>query len=177
MVQDTTPPGSSTAAGLVRSARARHRLSQRELADRAGVPQSTVSAVESGQRQPTVMMLERLLGAAGFRLETKLANAIRPSDLLGLNRERVLEVLSGYPVRQAWVFGSVARGDDRPDSDLDLLVDLATDASPVDAIGLQEELSAALGCSVDVVTTKELESNELFRRRVRRDLRRLRTAA
>jgi uncharacterized protein len=167
----------STAAELVRNARARRRLSQRELADRAGVPQSTVSTVESGQRQPTVMMLERLLGAAGFRLETKLVNAVRPSELLDLNQDRFLQILSRYPIQHAWVFGSVARGDDRPDSDLDLLVDFAADASLVDAIDLQEELSAVLGCSVDVVTTKELESNELFRRRVRRDLRPLRTAA
>jgi predicted nucleotidyltransferase len=123
------------------------------------------------------MMLERLLGAAGFQLETKLANATRPSELLDLNRDRVLDVLSRYPVRQAWVFGSVARGDDRPDSDLDLLVDLAAEATPVDAVELQEELAAALGCAVDVVTTKEMESNELFRRRVQRDLRRLGTAA
>jgi uncharacterized protein len=177
VIEDKTSAGSSTAAELVRVARARRRMSQRELADRAGVPQSTVSAVESGQRQPTVLMLERLLGAAGFHLETKLTNAIRPSDLLDLNRDRVLQVLSRYPIQQAWVFGSVARGDDRPDSDLDLLVDLTADATPLDAIELQEELSATLSCSVDVVTTRELESNELFRRRVQRDLRQLRTAA
>ncbi len=108
----------NTAADLVRTARAKRWLPQRALADEAGVPQSTVSAVESGQAQPTVMMLERLLGAAGFRLEATLTNAIRPSGLLERYHTDVAEALARYPVSQAWVFGPVARGDDRPDSDL-----------------------------------------------------------
>jgi|SRR5919198_6418522 predicted nucleotidyltransferase len=167
----------TTAAELVRSARTRRGLSQRALAQQAGVPQSTVSSIESGHRQPSVAMLERLLGAAGFRLETHLVNAVRPSQLLEQHRDDVAELLARYPVSQVWVFGSVARGDDRADSDLDLLVELMPGASFDDFVGMDEELSALLGCPVDVVTTKELESNELFRRRVDRDRLQLTIAA
>jgi predicted nucleotidyltransferase/DNA-binding XRE family transcriptional regulator len=155
------------AADLVTAARAKRRMSQRELARAAGVPQSTVAAIESGRRQPSVAMLERLLDAAGFRLET-LVNTIRPSHLLERHRNDIATVFARYPVTHVWVFGSVARGDDRPDSDLDLLVELESGATVVDIIDLDEELTAMLGCPVEIVTTTELESNELLRRGVNR---------
>jgi predicted nucleotidyltransferase len=122
-------------------------------------------------------MLERLLEAAGFHLETKLVNAVRPSRLLEQHRNAVAEVFARYPVAKAWVFGSVARGDDRPDSDLDLLVEVGAGASTVDILGLDEDLTAVLGCPVDVVTTSEVESNDLLRRGVNRHRRRLAFAA
>lgn len=150
------------------AARAKRGMSQRELARAAGVPQSTVAAVESGRRQPSVAMLERLLDAAGFHLETRLVNTIRPSVLLDRHRGAVVEAFARFPVARVWIFGSVARGDDRPDSDLDLLVELEPEASVVDIIGLDEELSAVLGCSAEVVTTTELDSNDLLRRGVNR---------
>ncbi len=171
------PKANATAARLVREARARHGMSQRDLAAAAGVPQSTVATVESGQRQPSVQMLERLLRAAGFQLETNLVNTIRPSELLRKHQREVTNVIARYPVARAWVFGSVARGDDRPQSDLDLLVELAPGASFPEYVGLEDDLAAVLGCRVDVVTTKELESNDLFRRRVHRHLRPLEGAA
>jgi predicted nucleotidyltransferase len=122
-------------------------------------------------------MVERLLDAAGFGLETRLVNAIRPSQLLEQYRDEVAKVFAGYPVSRIWVFGSVARGDDRPDSDLDLLIELTPGTSVLDILGLDEELVAVLGCPVDVVTTTELESNDLLRRGVNRHRRPLTVAA
>lgn len=168
---------SATAARLVRAARTRRGLSQRDLATVAGVPQSTVATVESGKRQPSVLMLERLLDAAGFRLDTDLINTIRPSELLRRHETDVAKVIARYPIARAWVFGSVARGDDRPDSDLDLLVELRRGASFADYIDLEDDLTATLGCPVDVVTTKELESNDLLSHRVNRNRRPLDVAA
>jgi uncharacterized protein len=54
------------------------------------------------------------------------------------------------------VFGSVARGEDTEDSDIDLLVDLADDVSLVELIGLERELSELLGRPVDVVPARGL---------------------
>ena len=169
--------GTRTAAELVSAARHKRGLSQRDLARAAGVPQSTVATIESGRRQPSVPMLERLLNAAGFHLQTQLVNRIRPSVLLEQFHDDVINVFGRYPVAQAWVFGSVARGDDRPDSDLDLLVELAPGASFADIIGLDDDLSALLGCPVDVITTAEMKSNDLFRRGVNRHRRPLNIAA
>ena len=54
-------------------------MSQRELAERAGVPVTMISAYERDQRQPTLSTLLRLLRAAGFDLRLHLA-AYDPHD-------------------------------------------------------------------------------------------------
>lgn len=171
------PPISETAATLVREARKRRDMSQRDLAQAAGVPQSTVANVESNRQQPSVAMLERLLTAAGFRLEPRLVNTLRPGQLLERHQDEVARLLAGYPIAHAWVFGSVARGDDLPGSDLDLLIELKPNASFTDYVGLEDDLAELLACPVDVITTSELKSNDLLRRRVNRHRRRLEIAA
>lgn len=92
-------------------------------------------------------------------------------------RDDIAQSFARTPIARVWVFGSVARGDDRPDSDLDLLVELEPEASVVDILGLDEDLSALLGCRVDIVTTTELESNDLLRQGVNRHRRPLDIAA
>jgi transcriptional regulator with XRE-family HTH domain len=85
--------GSATRAGSVLfEARRRAGLTQAQLADRASVPQSTISVYERGGREPTVPTLDRLLRAAGFRVELELVpigidterNGRILRDLLGL---------------------------------------------------------------------------------------------
>ncbi len=61
---------------LVRDARLRAGLTQRELARRAGTAQSVVARIEGGQTSPTWGTLTRLLSAAGFDLDASLA--VRP---------------------------------------------------------------------------------------------------
>jgi transcriptional regulator with XRE-family HTH domain len=78
MTDDTTPtpadgaaferPGPIDPSGLVRAARRRADLSQRELAVKAGVPSSSVSRVEARRVQPTIAVLERLLRVADLAL-------------------------------------------------------------------------------------------------------------
>lgn len=73
-----------------------------------------------------------------------------------LNRQRsaVAEVLTRYGATNPRLFGSVARGDARLDSDVDLLVDLTPGGGNelLRVAGLGEELSDLLGVRVDVVT-------------------------
>ncbi|MCK4659250.1 MAG: nucleotidyltransferase family protein [Phycisphaerae bacterium] len=54
------------------------------------------------------------------------------------------------------IFGSVARGDARPDSDIDLLVDLEPGRSLLDHVGLWQDLEELLGRRVDVVVDGSL---------------------
>jgi transcriptional regulator with XRE-family HTH domain len=56
---------------LLRSVRVRAGLNQRRLAELAGVPQSTVSRVESGAIDPRVSTLRRLLRSCGYELEAR----------------------------------------------------------------------------------------------------------
>lgn len=57
---------------LVREARTRAGLSQRELANRAGTAQSVVARVERGLTSPTLETLTRLLAASGFNVSMEL---------------------------------------------------------------------------------------------------------
>lgn len=65
------------AAKLLKEARERAGLSQRELARRADTSQSVVARIELGQTSPSVSTLDRLLAAAGFELRAGLE--IRPA--------------------------------------------------------------------------------------------------
>jgi transcriptional regulator with XRE-family HTH domain len=58
---------------LLRDARARASLSQRELARRAGTAQSEIARIETGRQDPGYATLERLIRAAGFDLKVELA--------------------------------------------------------------------------------------------------------
>jgi hypothetical protein len=66
---------------------------------------------------------------------------------------RLVAVLSKYDASNPRLFGSVARGDAREDSDIDLLVDLAPGAGNelMRVSGISEELSTLVGVRVDVV--------------------------
>lgn len=63
----------SPSSALLQLARLKADMSQRELAERAGVPVTMISAYERDQRQPTLGTLLRLLRAAGFDLRLHLA--------------------------------------------------------------------------------------------------------
>lgn len=69
----------SSWADLLREARERAGVSQRELAARAGVAQSVVGRLEAGLSQPNVSTVERLIAAAGFQLHAEL-RAPAPAD-------------------------------------------------------------------------------------------------
>jgi transcriptional regulator with XRE-family HTH domain len=60
-------------AGIVREARRRAGLTQAALAERAGVPKSTVGRIESGARTPSAELVERLVRAAGLEVTISLS--------------------------------------------------------------------------------------------------------
>lgn len=80
-------------------------------------------------------------------------HAVRLRAALDRQRGGLTKVLARFGAANPRVFGSVARGDSREDSDLDLLVDLAPGAGNelLRLAGLSEELSELLGIHVDVV--------------------------
>jgi len=78
------------------------------------------------------------------------------SPELSSYRQRILELAAQHGVRNVRVFGSAARGEDGPDSDLDLLVEVERGRSLLDLIGLEQDVSALLGRSIDVVSERGL---------------------
>jgi uncharacterized protein len=85
---------------------------------------------------------------------------LSPRELLRRDRSRLVEFLAERGVRNARVFGSLARGEDVGRSDIDLLVELPDGSSPaaelLTVLGLSEELSTLLGIRVDVATARTL---------------------
>ena len=68
-------------------------------------------------------------------------------------QEKITPILQLYGVKKASIFGSVARGDDRPDSDIDLLVELIPGSMDlIQYIGLKHKLEDVLGKDVDLVS-------------------------
>ena len=71
--------------------------------------------------------------------------------LVAAHRRELKEVLRRHGVTNPLLFRSVARGDDREGSDLDLLVDFSAGTSIIDIIGIQHELEDLLGVPVDLI--------------------------
>lgn len=87
---------------------------------------------------------------------------------IAAHRGELHDVLRRHGVTNPEVFGSTARGDDREDSDVDLLVDFAPGTSIIDIIGIQRELESLLGVPVDLVPRNGLKKR--VRARAEKDL-------
>jgi uncharacterized protein len=68
----------------------------------------------------------------------------------------ILPLLERYGVRRASLFGSVARGDDNPASDIDILVEMPDSASLLELAGLKVDLEELLNRVVDILTYDSL---------------------
>lgn len=94
-------------AATLRDARRRAGLTQAELARRAGTSQATISAYESGRKEPSVSTLGRVLAAAGSRLAAEPAGytVVQPSQAELERRGRilhdVLDLAQTLPFRRA----------------------------------------------------------------------------
>ena len=73
-------------------------------------------------------------------------------QLLQARKKEIMQIAARHGAYNVRVFGSVARGEARPDSDIDFLVNLEADRSLLDLARLLRELQALLNCPVDVVT-------------------------
>jgi uncharacterized protein len=151
---------------MIRDARRQARLSQTDLARRAGVAQSVISAYESDRREPGLRTLTKLIDATGHRLVIDLVAP--PHDRLGLpdtrlgrrlrrHRRAAIELADQRGARNVRVFGSVARGEDTATSDIDLLVDLDQQVGLFALAGLRRELTELLGVTVDVIPAATLK--------------------
>jgi predicted nucleotidyltransferase/DNA-binding XRE family transcriptional regulator len=155
------------AGEVLREARTRARLSQTDVARRSGIAQPVISAYESGHREPGVHTLARLIEATGHQLELAAvplteARLGLPDTPLGrrLRRRRraIIDIAARRGAHNVRVFGSVARGEDNVNSDVDLLVDPDENVGVIALAGLSRELAEVLGVSVDVVPAETLKA-------------------
>lgn len=83
---------------------------------------------------------------------------IRIEELLKEKRIEIIETAAKHGVHNVRVFGSVARGEAGPESDLDILVELEVGRSLLDHAALLLDLQELLGINVDMVTEKGLKA-------------------
>ncbi len=81
---------------------------------------------------------------------------MRPSLALSTHREAIRAIALRHRVTNVRVFGSVVRGDDTDDSDLDILVEPTNETTMMDIAKIQLELSRLLPVAVDVLTPNGL---------------------
>ena len=113
-------------------------LTQAELARRSRTSQPAVNRYESGRVRPRPDTVRRLL-------ESCRTAAPRPSEVLEAHRDEVLGFARRHGASRVLVFGSVARNEDDPDSDIDLLMDIPPTYGLFAMARLQRELSGVLG--------------------------------
>ncbi|MBI2345620.1 MAG: nucleotidyltransferase family protein [Deltaproteobacteria bacterium] len=77
-------------------------------------------------------------------------------ELVKTKRDEILRLAAHHGARNVRVFGSVARGEARSDSDVDLLVAMAAGRTLLDRIGLWQDLEELLGNRVHVVNERAL---------------------
>lgn len=92
---------------------------------------------------------------------------MRPSEALSLHRARIREIALSHRVSGVRVFGSTLRGEDGPDSDLDLLVEPTAQTTLLDIGAIRHELKELLGLEVNVLTPNSLPPK--FREQVLRE--------
>lgn len=129
------------AAELILDARRDAGLTQTDLARRARISQPNLAQMEAGKRMPSEEMLERILGAADYR----------PSIPVERYASRIRELAERRGLRNPRVFGSVVRGEDHFDSDIDLLVSPSPQTSLFTLAALAADIEELTGFPADVV--------------------------
>jgi uncharacterized protein len=103
----------------------------------------------------------------GEILREDIMPEMSPERLLRERRDKIREIAARHGAGNVRLFGSVARGEARPDSDIDLLIDLVSTPSSWFPAGLVLDLEDLLGRKVEVVTERGLDAT--LRERVLRE--------
>jgi predicted nucleotidyltransferase len=90
-------------------------------------------------------------------------------------REQIIRLLESekadlyarFPVRSLALFGSYARGDERPDSDVDILVEVSPDIG-LEFVALADHIERLLGTHVDLVSRRAVKARHW--KHIERDL-------
>ena len=76
--------------------------------------------------------------------------------LVQQNKNQILLISNRYGIKNIRLFGSIVRGEENENSDIDFLVELEMGRSFLDLVGYWQDLEEILNCSVDVVSENGL---------------------
>jgi prevent-host-death family protein len=109
--------------------------------------------------EPAATVYQSAARQTGRQVQRGVSSRPVPLEWLKAKREEILRIASRYGARNVRIFGSAARGQAAPTSDVDFLVDLEPGRSLLDLGGLLDELQSLLGRPVDVVTPTTLRDH------------------
>ena len=121
--------------------------------------------VAAARRGAAAGLTQRQIADAMGRSQPEISRLLHflPSTprgrLLARHRDEVLRIARSHGARDVRVFGSVARGTATPESDIDLVVTLPPDTSLMALARIEHDISAVLGCPVDVVSAEALRES------------------
>jgi len=87
-------------------------------------------------------------------------------DKIHAKRDEIYAIARRHKAEKLWVFGSCARKEERPDSDVDLLVRFGDSMTANDRLSFKFAVSDILGCRTDVVSVTQLLDSPRFARQV-----------
>ena len=70
--------------------------------------------------------------------------------------KKIISILVCHGARRISIFGSYARGEANPESDIDIIVEFSESKSLLDIVGIEQELSETLGRTIDLLTEKSI---------------------
>ena len=91
-------------------------------------------------------------------------------DEIVARRDEIYAIARRHRAEKLWVFGSCARKEERPDSDVDFMVTFGPHTTVFDYVRMQDSLSQFLGRNVDVIDSDVMNTEQHFAREVRRDM-------
>ena len=91
-------------------------------------------------------------------------------DRLKQLKDKILQIARKHNAEKVYVFGSCARKEETPESDVDFVADFKEHSTLFNVVGLELDLAEFLGCSVDVVTLDRLDMNDAFAKNVKKDM-------
>ena len=118
--------------------------------------------VSAARRGAAAGLTQRQIAEAMGRSQPEISRLLHflPSTsrgrLLARHRDEVLRIARDHGGRDVRVFGSLARGTDTPESDIDLVITLPPGTSLMSLARIERDISAVLGCPVDVVSAGNL---------------------
>jgi predicted nucleotidyltransferase len=90
-------------------------------------------------------------------------------DEIRAKRDEIYAVARAHKAEKLWVFGSCARKEETPESDVDFLVEFMPTTTIFDYVKIKDSLSKIIGRNVDVVDSFALERGDRFSKEVVKD--------
>ncbi len=141
----------------VRAVRKERGWSLRVAAERLGLSVRFLAELERGKATAQLDKVMQALHGLGLDIKVVERRESGMREQVKAQKPLLRTIATAHGVRSLSLFGSAARDDARPDSDLDFLVELVAGRSLVDLVGVKHDLESLFGRQVDVFTRRSLK--------------------